>query len=809
MAEATVESVESKDDFEKTARGQADRWFSELELADKDREDWLKQVEKITRRYRDDRLTDVHGTRRYNILWSNLETVKPALYSKTPVPQVIRRFLDADPLGRAAAQILERATRSAIQAESFDPAMRAARDDWLLSGMGVNWVRYEPHFETRKDKEYLEDDLLHSAVQAGEDLSYDDDGRAYKEGEEYEEVVFEEVFMDYVPREDFYFSPARSWGEVRWVAKAVKMTKDQLVDRFGDKGKKVSSFEVPAALKGSSVDPDDLKHELFKKATVFEIWDKESKKVCWVAKGHPELLDSKDDPLHLRDFFPCQRPLFATQTPDSLIPIPDYAMYQDQAEELDILTGRINLLLKAVRVAGAYDARYSDEGLGSILSREAENELVPIEDWPSIQEAGGLKGVMDFIPLQPMIEGLRELMQSREIIKKDLYEITGLSDILRGATNPAETATAQEIKGQFASLRLQDSQGEMQRFARDGVALIAEVIAEHFSEETLYLMSGTDMIDDPNPKQYFAEAVKLLRNDALRSFKIDIETDSTLEVNRIEEKKSRVEFTQAFGQMIERTTPMVQAAPELAPVVFEVMTFFARGFKAGRNLESSIEQAIEGFKQKLSQPPPPPPPDPKIEKIKADMAKFQENFKLDTAELEAKKEDWAGKLLIEQEKLELEREKLGLEREKIEFGGGESRGEGSRSTQQSATQGTRSIINISAPPRRKTITLDNGRTGVVEEETLPLDNVQKPTNWKIEGGFYTDEEGNRKIALTKKSANSHNGTEVREVEGGFYTDAEGNRRVQMVETIDDGVNELQENVADLAVSSTGDGLDVQ
>jgi hypothetical protein len=52
--------------------------------------------------------------------------------------------------------------------------------------------------------------------------------------------------------------------------------------------------------------------------------------------------------------------LFATLTTDSLIPVPDFTLYQDQAETLDVLATRIDGLVRALQVRGVYDASEPD-----------------------------------------------------------------------------------------------------------------------------------------------------------------------------------------------------------------------------------------------------------------------------------------------------------------------------------------------------------------------------------------------------------------------------------------------------------------
>jgi hypothetical protein len=331
------------------------------------------------------------------------------------------------------------------------------------------------------------------------------------------------------------------------------------------------------------------------------------------------LLDERDDPLRLRDFFPCPRPMFATVTTDSLIPIPDYLMYKDQADDLDSVTLRLSMLTEACRVAGVYDAS-QDASVGRLFSEASDNQLIPVNTWAAFSEKGGLRGVMDFVPLDGIIATIRELTAREQTLKAQIYEITGISDIVRGYSAPSETATAQQIKGQFAALRLQEQQSEVARFARDLIAMTAEIISEHFQPQTIALMSGLAE-QAPEFQQNFMPAVQLLRNDRMRSFRIDIETDSTIAVDETADKQAATEFLTAMGNYMASSLPMAQQAPELLPVIGQGAVFLARRFRAGRQLEGSIEasfQALEQRAQQMAQQPQQQAPDPAILKAQAD-----------------------------------------------------------------------------------------------------------------------------------------------------------------------------------------------
>jgi hypothetical protein len=390
------------------------------------------------------------------------------------------------------------------------------------------------------------------------------------------------------------------------------MARGEGVERFGEDFKDVPLSHEPIGIdelknQGSSQSEIDS----LKKAPVWEIWDKGSKCVYWVAEGYSTLLDHKPDPYGLDGFWPCPKPLYATQTTDTLVPIPDYALYQDQAEELDQLTQRISLLTKAVKVVGVYDATQS--AIGRMLTEGVDNTLIPVDTWAAFGEKGGLKGTVDFLPIDMVVKALNECYVAREQAKQVIYEVTGLSDILRGSSVASETATAQQIKSQYASLRLKRLQIDVAEFTSAVLRIKAQLMADLYAPEALIEMSG---IMGTMDAQYAEPAVQLLKSEPIRSFRIEVASDSLVEMDEAGEKESRVEFLTAVGTFMEKSLPVAQAVPEMAPLIGEMLLFGVRAFKGGRPMEAAFDDAIA--KLKAPKQPGPPPPDP--EQIKAQAA---------------------------------------------------------------------------------------------------------------------------------------------------------------------------------------------
>jgi hypothetical protein len=619
-----------------TPAGKYRRWIVEIEQADQWCNNWYQTAQRCLDRYRDERKnasSSDDGERRINIFWSNVSTLQPALYARRAKPVVERRFKDADPIGRTAAEVLERAVTFATDSDQFDEVIKQARDDRLIVGRGTAWLRYVPHFEKMQPPT------------PAEGVGITDDASEY-EAETPEEpgdmLVFEEVAHDYVAWRDYLMSPAKTWREVRWVSRKVQMTRAELIERFGEEiGRAVP---LNARLRQDNPDTPEARFRdgMAARAEVYEIWDKAERKVCWIAKGYEAPLDEREDPLRLREFFPCPKPLFATLTTDSLIPTPDFLLYKDQANDLDDVTYRLSKLTEACRVSGVYDAS-QDASLGRLFQEGGDNRLIPVNTWAAFADKGGLRGVMDFVPLDGIIATIRELTGREQALKAQIYEITGISDIVRGYSAPSETATAQQIKGQFAALRLQEQQAEVARFARDMIAMTAEVIAEHFQPQTIALMSGLAE-QAPEFQQAFMPAVELLRQDAMRSFRIEIETDSTIAIDEQGDKQAATEFLTAMGNYMASSLPMAQQAPELLPVVGQGAVFLARRFRAGRQLEGAIEQAFQALEQRaqqMAQQPQQQQPDAAMLKAQADDKRLAMEGEFKARELALREQELA------------------------------------------------------------------------------------------------------------------------------------------------------------------------
>ena len=611
------------------------RYTQEIERYERKFGQWERRAEKIVDRYRDER-PERSTSAKMNILWSNVQTAMPAVFSRLPKPEVTRRNKDRDPVGRVASQILERALSYEIEHYAdYASAMSNAVEDRFLPGRGVVWVRYEPHFT--------------QSPQVSEDTLDEDDPQGEETGEVPEEVEYECSPCDYVAWQDFGHAVVRTWEEQWLVWRRVYMDREQLRERFGE-----DADQIPLDVKEDKQSKGE-KSDCVPQACIYEMWDKRAKKAVWLSKNYDKIIDERNDPLKLQDFFPCPKPLYATTTTGSLVPVPDFSLYQDQAKELDIITGRIDKLVRALRVAGVYASENAE--LKSLIGDSADNRMIPVNNWAMFAEKGGIKGAVDWFPVEMVVSVLQGLYVARDHCKQTIYEITGISDIVRGASDAGETATAQQIKSRFASIRLQKMQAEVARFAADLIRIKAEIMCELYQPQTLLMYADAQNIpevqklQDPMQQQEFlSAALQLLRDQYTRGFRISISSDALVEIDEQQEKQDRLEFLSAAGSYIKQAAEAAQAAPQMAPLMVELLLFGVRAFKAGSEVESAFEELADQIRQQ-------PAPDPRMQQMQQELQQQQQMLAEQAQQMEQEKQT----LFQERTSFEVERVKAGAE----------------------------------------------------------------------------------------------------------------------------------------------------
>lgn len=627
-------------------------WLAQIKAAEDAFDDYQSRADNIDKLYSNLKDLAANGRdRQFQLFWANVQVLGPSIYARPPVPVVVPRFKDRRPLYRVSSELLERSTSVGFELTNIDAVMRQVRDDLNILARGVAWVRYE-----------------------------NEDGR-------------EQACIEYKDRKDFLHEPARTWAEVGWVAGAGYLSKRKMRKRFG---KTSGKAYLDATYTVQKDDKENGAADNRAKAKVWEIWSKDENKVVWVTEGCDKLLDEGAPHLKLEGFYPCPQPAYGTLQRRSLVPVPDIVYYRDQLEEVNQLTARLHALADALKVRGFYPAGASELGDAVEAAVKASDDrqiLVPISNWAAFGSTNGDPIV--WLPIDQVAKVVTQLVELRKQLISDVYEIVGLSDIMRGSTEASETATAQQLKSQYGSVRIRDKQAELVRMARDLARIAAEIMAENFSKDTLLDMSQMQIPTNAdiakqvagiqqqaqqtiaqqleqaqqnpqlmeqaraNPQQAqqvidqakqqimgqaeaqvaklnqtptIEQVMKLLRDQKLRPFVLDIETDSTIQPDEDAEKQRRTEFVTAIGQFMNEFGPVVQAQPKAAPFVAELLKFAAAPYRAGRDLESSIDEFAEQMSQMAGQQQ----PNPEAEAAKAEAEAKQADAALKQQESQAK-----------------------------------------------------------------------------------------------------------------------------------------------------------------------------
>jgi hypothetical protein len=636
-------------------------WYNCIAQYERTFKEWEGRADKIVKRYRDESRSRNNPTAKFNILWSNVQTITPAVFARLPRPDVSRRFRDNDPIGRVASMMLERALEYEIEHYGdYASAMKQAVQDRLLGGRGTAWVRYEPHIVGQAGGEA--EGAPEDGFQVTEDADEaETEGGIYREDQE--RIEYECAPVDYVYWRDFGLTTARTWEEVTAVWRKVYMERAALVERFGEElGGKIPLDTKPETSKAFN----EKMGEMAREALIYEIWDKATGQVIWLSKSMGKILDTRDDPLQLENFWPCPKPMFSTLTTDSLIPVPDFVLYQDQARQLDTLADRIDGFIQALKVRGVYDA--SEPSLARLFTEGENNSLLPVKNYGAFSEKGGLVGAINLVDIKPIAEGLNMAYQAMEQVKGQIYEIMGIADIQRGQTDPSETLGAQIIKSNNASGRLKTMQHEVVNFATTLLQIKAQIICQHFTDDTIIKISGAMQLSQQD-QQLIPQALQLLKDEPAKNFRIEVTTDSMIYQDEQQEKQNRLEFLSAVSGFLSQAVPAAQTTPELTPMLVEMLKFGVTAFKAGKGLEGLIDETADKFRQQAKaaegQPKPPSPEQQKMQmEMQLEQAKMQATQASEQAKAQAEAQKLQMESQIEQQKMQMQME---LEKAKQEY----------------------------------------------------------------------------------------------------------------------------------------------
>ena len=632
------------------------QWLAEIEKAAKREKDFTVDARSAISTYEgggSDRIP-------FNILYSNTETLSPALYNATPSPVVKPRYKTDDPVADIASKVAEGLLTYSLDTNgreypSFDTLMQSAVLSALVPGRGCLWFKYDANTTEHESGE---------------------------SGETTETVDAEDICAEEVPWDRLYFGYAKSWETVPWVARLHFFTPDEIKSNFPGLTTKLNYNETAETGsdegKSGEADPESKGVKL---AKVYEIWDKVALEVLFISpNAKEEILRRAPDPLQLSGFYPCPKPLQFFQRIGSLTPIPLYMTYKEQAKELNAITKRITILVDMMRVRGFYDATL--DGIEDLLNQE-DGVLLPAENVAALQQGATLERSIWLMPIDKIVLTLQQLYTQRSAVKQTIYEINGIADIMRGASVASETLGAQELKNQWGTLRLKRMQKMVAAYVCSSLRIMLEISVTQLSIETIAKVTGIQLPREgqkaqaqqmaqqfqaqqqPLPPQLIAilsqpsweEVMSVLQDDVTRSYRVDIETNSTVDAEATEDKKNIGEFLNAMAQFLHGFAPLVAQGTLPFEAMQSIMLSVVKKFRFGVDVEEQLKKMTAPPPPPPPAPPPPPPPAPPpspAEEAAAQTALMLEQQKQQTIQMQAKQAEMDFQLQSEEHQFKMD-----------------------------------------------------------------------------------------------------------------------------------------------------------
>ena len=503
------------------------------------------------------------------------------LYGNTPKIDVTREYNDPDDdVARVSAMLFERMLTgvNVPSGKGVESVLNGCLQDRLVPGMGIARIRYEI------DTEMVQ--------------SMDEQFNAI----EVEKVIDERAPIDYVHWQDVRWGWGREWCEIPWWGFRNYLTLEEASARFGEKKANKLEYknQVPTGDEGTDEASDRDMHDNTMKAEIWEFWRMADRTVHFWSKSAGVILDKKDDPLKLDGFWPIPKPMLANMTTSLFMPKADFTMTQDQYNEIDELNTRISMLTRAVKVVGVYD-QGAGASVGRMMKEGVENDLIPVDNWAMFAEKGGLKGTIDWFPVGDIVSTLQTLRSVLSETISLLNQITGMSDILRGAnTDQYVSDGTNKLTAQFGSIRIQALQDDFARFASDLESLKAEVISKHFDQTTIAKQSSAGFIPEAD-RDKIAPALELMKSPDVK-WRINIKPESLSMMDYAQEKQEKIEGLTGLATLLQSAQPVIAAEPRAMPFVLEMIRWGMSGFKGSENMEGALDQALDMAKEAAENP---------------------------------------------------------------------------------------------------------------------------------------------------------------------------------------------------------------
>lgn len=674
------EQGESKEQEAAEDRPNLKYWRTVWAAAEKSAKRWRNDVKEAVKEYlagRDYLSTDLKsdvGTR-FPLYWSIVKTIQPAIYSRTPVGVAEKAFDTAsDPTARLACICAERLAKNLMERSPFDRVMYAVRDNYIHGEKTTARIIFEGQIETEKRRksyqqiqgqgpdgqpmvQYIDEG---GVPFQGTEILQDDQGFFIEEDvETLKGVKIEPTPLHYC---DYIHTPnARHQEEIDWMRFETPMTRKQCEAAFGaDIAKKLKYSTLGDSKDKEKRDSEVEVPTLY--AFIGETWDKQTRKVYWDCKGYEDdFIKVEDDPWELLNFFPCAPFMLGTCGPDDLYPVPAFVQVRPMIEQLHAVFDRLRRLIRSYKTIGVFDSNVPE--LQSLANLDDEGIFLAVGKFREMIGDGGLEKLVKFFPIREIAEAIANVVQSVTFFEQKVNELFGVPDILRGISDPRETAAAQQQKGKFISLAFSATQREFQRLCRDTIEMMIDLALKKVPDRLLAEIMGYTFMKQEE-QALFPAALELLKNDQQRIIRINIETDSTITMNQNAEIENRNYLAKTLLDGIGAIAKASAENPTLLPPIMETVLYVVRGLKDGKQIEETLKQALQATMQPQQQQE-----DPRAaieqQKLQLEAQKMQQQGAMQQQDLQFKAQELQLRAVEQQSAQALEAEKLRLEAQKL------------------------------------------------------------------------------------------------------------------------------------------------
>lgn len=652
----------------------ANYWADEIRRAEKDHEarGFYEVGEQSSKMY-EAKLELDGASRRMSIWWQVVQTIIPAYYTRKPRVEASLRKKQGPKAATLAARLAEGAAQYSIdEALDFDSVAMRALVQFLLVGRTSAWVRYEADIEERE----VEFALLQTpeglidgkgALFSGDVSALTPGPNGLLMGREISKVkTAERAVIDIPYWKDYLHSVARADGEITWKARRAYLSRAEAVAKFGKQSGIDLQFDVfPEEQSDEIRRLSGDAREVEGKAELWEIWDKESKRVYWFSnRGQKSILMDSEPPIEFPDFFPCVD-ISQNISIESAVGVSDFAELKDLLLECERLTTRIHATIQAIRANIGADAAIAED-LEKMMTGDLRVEPLKVLS-KSYSES------IWVYPVEPYIKSLEVLVTTREQILGKIFEATGASDILRGMTNATETATAQALKASFSNVRFGLRQRLVIDFFGRIIGKLAGVIGKYFDEERLIEISNVD-VSQVDPLT-MAQAFEIVRDDKKRCYRLQISSDSMTALDQNADRQQRVDFLQSVGSYFQQLEGIVTTHPSMAMPAFKLLEFVMRTYKGGKELEDTFEQMFGQIVMELQQKAQQPKQDPgaadaqvRLQIAQMDMQAKQAQLQLEQVKIQSDMERASVEAQVKMRTLEIDsmRANIEMQRQQME-----------------------------------------------------------------------------------------------------------------------------------------------